>query len=84
MAQLSGFMVDSTDKAIAFVYAADAASAAIRPFWIPRSKVESLAEKDTRSVEIMTAQLGLRVGIPVDVGIDDSFAAKIAAAKKAE
>ena len=51
--------------------------AAIRPLWLPRGKMVSFVELDEKSLEILTAQDGLRVGTPAVVGIDDSFAAKV-------
>ena len=50
---------------------------AIRPLWLPRGKMVSFVELDEKSLEIQTAQDGLRVGTPAVVGIDDSFAAKV-------
>lgn len=76
MAILTGFIVNATDAAVAFVADADAAKPGIRPLWIPRKKIESMQEMDTRSRVIHTAQ-GDKVSEPVTVAVDDAFLAKI-------
>lgn len=50
---------------------------AIRPLWLPLSKMLSFKELDEASKQILTVQDGLRLGIPAMVEIDDSFAAKV-------
>lgn len=80
MASMTGYVVRTTDAAVAFVAESDAAKAGVKPMWIPRKKIETIAELDALSCSINTAQDGERVGIPMAIWVDDAFLAKIVGA----
>lgn len=80
MAMLQGFIVATTDAAVAYVDSKDAKESGINPLWIPRKKIAELIESDNRSIEIQTGKLGVRIGIPHNLNVDDSFLAKITGA----
>jgi hypothetical protein len=77
--QVQGYIVRSTDAAVAFIADKDMIDG-VKPLWLPRKKIVSFQELDTRSKNIVTAQDGERVGTPVLVDIDDAFAAKVGVA----
>lgn len=77
--QVQGYIVRSTDAAVAFIADKDMVNG-VKPLWLPRKKIVSFRELDTRSKTIITAQDGERVGTPVLVEIDDDFAAKVGVA----
>ena len=78
---VTAYLVRKTDAAVALVTKEKldntAKGEAIRPLWLPIAKMLNCLELDEKSVDILTAQDGQRVGIPVQVEIDDSFAAKV-------
>jgi hypothetical protein len=75
--QVTGYITRVTDAANQFVFAKDAATVGVKPLWIPVRKIVSAIELDAKSVNIVTAQDGERVGIPFTLDIDDAFAAKV-------
>ena len=77
MAQMNGYMVRTTDAAIAFVSEADAGKAGVKPLWIPRKKILAAKEADAMGRKIQTAQDGERVGIPCALDVCDAFLAKV-------
>lgn len=76
MSILSGYIVRETEAAVAFV----AKASDSKPLWIPRKKIASMQELDTKSVRVVTAQDGERVGIPHALDVDAAFLAKIGVA----
>lgn len=74
--QVFGYIVAQTDKAVAFVARRDMVDG-VRPFWVPRAKIENLREEDRISQIIKTADSAERVGIPHTITIDNDFASKI-------
>lgn len=80
MLNLTGYIVRSTEAAVAFVREADAGVSGVRPLWIPRAKLGRVREADALGRRIATAQDGERVGIPATVEIDAAFAAKVGVA----
>lgn len=75
--KVQGFVVRETEAAVAFVRAADAATAGIRPLWVPRKKIVALVELDLAGKLIATAQDGERIGIPAVLDVDAEFADKV-------
>lgn len=75
--QVTGYITRTTEAANQFVFAKDAATVGVKPLWVPVRKIVSAIELDSKSVQIVTAQDGTRVGIPYTLDIDDSFAAKV-------
>jgi hypothetical protein len=75
--QVTGYITRVTDAANQFVFAKDAAKVGVKPLWIPVRKIVSAIELDGKSVEIVTAQDGTRVGIPMTLDIEDAFAARV-------
>lgn len=74
---LNGYIVRETEAAVAFVAAADASKAGVKPLWIPRKKIVATVELDLTSRTIVTGQDGERVGTPVNLDVDTVFLAKI-------
>lgn len=77
MAILQGYVVAQSDKALAFVADSDAGKDLVKPFWIPRAKIESAQELDTKGRLIKTAQNGEKIGTPYSLAVCDLFLAKI-------
>ena len=75
--QVTGYITRVTDAANQFVFAKDAATVGVKPLWVPVRKIVSAIELDAKSVDIVTAQDGTRVGIPMTLDIEDAFAAKV-------
>lgn len=75
--QVTGYITRTTEAANQFVFAKDAAIVGVKPLWVPVRKIHSAIELDSKSVNIVTAQDGERVGIPFTLDIEDSFAAKV-------
>jgi hypothetical protein len=75
--QMTGYVVRETDAAVAFVRESDAAIEGVRPLWLPRRKIEAMAELDNLSVQIKTAQDGTRIGTPWLVSVNPEFAEKL-------
>lgn len=63
-------------KTLDFVAMDKADSANVRPFYCPRSKVLAMRELDSMSQEI-SCDIGIHVGIPMEIEIDDTFAARV-------
>jgi hypothetical protein len=80
MAVMQGYIVAQSDAAMAFVANADAGKESIKPFWIPRKKIESAKELDCKGRLIKTAQNGEKMGIPFSLNVCDAFLAKVASA----
>jgi hypothetical protein len=76
---LVGYVVRSTDAALAFVAEASAKVAGVKPLWIPRKKIADAKESDAMGVRIQTAQDGERVGILTALTVDSAWLAKVAA-----
>lgn len=76
---LVGYVVRTTDAAVAFVAETSAKVAGIKPLWIPRKKIESAKEGDAMGVRIQTAQDGERIGILTALTVDSAWLAKVAA-----
>jgi hypothetical protein len=77
MAQMIGYVVRTTDAAMAFVAESDAGKAGIKPLWIPRKKILAAKESDALGRKIDTAQDGERVGILFNLDVCDAFLAKV-------
>lgn len=77
MLNLTGYVVRTTDAAIAFVREADAGVSGVRPIWIPRKKLGRVREADCMGRRIVTAQDGERVGIPATVEVESAFLDRI-------
>ena len=75
--QVQGYITRKTEAANQFVFTKDAGVVGVKPLWVPVRKILSAVEGDTKSVTIVTAQDGERVGIPFTLDIDDAFAAKV-------
>ena len=71
----TGYVIGESDKAIALVRTCDVRPG-VKPLWVPRSKILSSRELDTKSSRIETDK-GTRIGTPVEVDIDESFLAKV-------
>jgi hypothetical protein len=80
MAVMQGYIVAQSDAAMAFVASADAGKESIKPFWIPRKKIESAQELDAKGRLIKTAQNGEKIGIPFTLNVCDAFLAKVVGA----
>jgi hypothetical protein len=76
---LVGYVVRSTDAALAFVAADSAKVSGVKPLWIPRKKIEGAKESDAMGVRIQTAQDGERIGILTVLTVDSDWLAKVAA-----
>lgn len=74
---VTGYITRTTDAANQFVFAKDVNVVGVKPLWVPVRKIVSAIELDTASVKIVTAQDGERVGIPMTLDIEDTFAAKV-------
>jgi len=74
------YTVAETEKAIAIVFESDAKNMAVKPLWLPRSKILSMVETDDLARRINTAQNGDRQGIPCQVEIDPEFKKKVGVA----
>lgn len=70
---LVGYIVRTTDAAVAFVAKATDA----KPLWLPRKKIHGMCELDLTSVKVQTAQDGERVGIPFEIEADSAFLARV-------
>jgi hypothetical protein len=77
MAQMIGYVVRTTDAAMAFVAESDAGKAGVKPLWIPRKKILAAKESDAMGRKIDTAQDGERVGILFNLDVCDAFLAKV-------
>lgn len=77
MVALVGYVVRTTDAAVAFVAESDAATVGIKPLWIPRKKIESAKESDAMGRKIQTAQDGERIGILTYLDVDSAFIQKV-------
>jgi len=75
--QVQGYITRTTEAANQFVFAKDIGVVGVKPLWVPVRKILSAVEGDTKSVTIVTAQDGERVGIPFTLDIDDAFCAKV-------
>jgi hypothetical protein len=80
MTQLTGYIVRTTDAAMAFVAESDAGKAGVKPLWIPRKKILAAKESDALGRKIQTAQDGERVGILFNLDVCDAFLAKVVGA----
>lgn len=79
--KMFGFMVRETEKAVAIVRCGDHAGAAVRALWVPRSKINSMVERDSYSPSIqLEGERVRRLGIPFDFDIDQSFLVKVGVA----
>jgi len=76
---LVGYVVRSTDAAIAFVANESAKVAGVKPLWIPRKKIALATELDTKTVRVKTGQDGERNGVPHSLAVDSAWLAKVAA-----
>jgi hypothetical protein len=77
MAQMVGYIVRTTEAAMAFVAESDAGKAGVKPLWIPRKKILAAKESDALGRKIQTAQDGERVGILFNLDVCDAFLAKV-------
>ncbi len=77
MLNLTGYVVRTTDAAIAFVRESDAGVAGVKPIWIPRKKLGRVRESDCAGRKIVTAQDGERIGIPTTVEVESAFLDRI-------
>lgn len=77
MVALVGYVVRTTDAAVAFVAESDAATVGIKPLWIPRKKIASAKESDAMGRKIQTAQDGERIGILTYLDVDSAFIQKV-------
>lgn len=75
-----GYVVRTTDAAVAFVAENSAKVAGVKPLWIPRKKIETAKEGDAMGVKIQTAQDGERVGILTSLLVDSAFLARVGVA----
>lgn len=74
-----GYIVRETEAAVAFVRAP--LTAGMKPLWVPRRKIEAMAEHDLPSASIDMAGESLRrMGTPVTLQIDATFLAKVGVA----
>lgn len=80
MAKMIGYVVRTTEAAVAFVAEENRNVKGVKPLWIPRKKIDSMVESDALAVFIDTAQDGERVGVPHTLDVCDAFLAKVAAA----
>jgi hypothetical protein len=78
MAQMVGYVVGTTDAAMAFVAESDAGKAGIRPLWLPRKKILAAKESDAMGKRIETDK-GERIGILFNLNVCDEFLEKIKA-----
>jgi hypothetical protein len=76
---LVGYVVRSTDAALAFVANESAKVAGVKPLWIPRKKIAQAIESDAKTVSIKTGQDGERNGVPFALDVDSAWLAKVAA-----
>lgn len=75
---LYGFMPRETEKSIALVKASDTRGQRVKPLYIPRSKINSIVEKDLLCANVKLAGEDItRQGIPVTVLVDEDFLNKI-------
>lgn len=77
MVALVGYVVRTTDAAVAFVAESDAATVGIKPLWIPRKKIHAAKESDAMGRKIQTAQDGERIGILTYLDVDSAFLEKV-------
>jgi len=77
MAHMIGYVVRTTDAAIAFVAESDSGKAGVKPLWIPRKKIAAAKESDAMGRTIQTAQDGERVGVLFNLNVCDAFLAKV-------
>ena len=77
MLNLTGYIVRTTDAAVAFVRECDAGIDGIKPIWLPRKKLGRVREADAIGRKIRTAQDGERIGIPATVEVDKEFLDRI-------
>lgn len=77
MLNLTGYIVRSTEAAVAFVREADADVSGVRPIWIPRKKLGRVREADCMGRRIVTAQDGERIGVPATVEVESAFLDRI-------
>lgn len=77
MVAMVGYVVRTTDAALAFVAESDAATVGIKPLWIPRKKISAAKESDAMGRRIQTAQDGERIGILTYLDVDDAFIQKV-------
>jgi hypothetical protein len=77
MLNLTGYIVRTTDAAIAFVRESDAGIAGVKPIWFPRKKLGRVREADAMGRRIQTAQDGERIGIPATLEVDPAFLDRI-------
>lgn len=77
MVALVGYVVRTTDAAVAFVAESDAGIAGIKPLWIPRKKIAAAKESDAMGRKIQTAQDGERIGILTYLDVDSAFLEKV-------
>lgn len=77
MVALVGYVVRTTDAAVAFVAESDAATVGIKPLWIPRKKIAAAKESDAMGRKIQTAQDGERIGILTYIDVDSAFLEKV-------
>jgi hypothetical protein len=80
MAHMVGYVVRTTDAAMAFVAESDAGKAGIKPLWIPRKKILAAKESDALGRKIVTAQDGERIGVLFNLDVCDAFLAKVCGA----
>ena len=76
---LVGYVVRSTDAALAFVANESAKTVGVKPLWIPRKKIAESIELDTKTVRVKTGQDGERNGVPHSLAVDSAWLAKVAA-----
>lgn len=77
MVAMVGYVVRTTDAAVAFVAESDAATVGVKPLWIPRKKITLAKESDAMGRKIQTAQDGERIGILSMLEVCDAFIAKV-------
>ena len=76
---LVGYVVRSTDAALAFVANESAKTVGVKLLWIPRKKIAESIELDTKTVRVKTGQDGERNGVPHSLAVDSAWLAKVAA-----
>jgi|TARA_Y100000389_G_C17408072_1_gene489215 hypothetical protein len=76
--KMFGYIVRETEKAVAFVQEGKFAGVEVKALWVPRSKINSMVERDSYSPSIQLAGEKIRrFGIPTDLEIDPAFLEKI-------
>ena len=76
---LVGYVVRSTDAALAFVANESAKTDGVKPLWIPRKKIALATELDAKTIRVKTGQDGERNGTPFTLDVDSAWLAKVAA-----